>query len=569
MRLFLQSVILFFIVITTGIFAQETSIKNLSDNEFLIWLKQFRANTITPQIQSYQEVQKNKCGMWIAGEIIRRRASMTTVQQEELRKILRPQIMDTSITSPLGSFVIHFNLSGPDEPALLTADGQRRPGTAVTFAKEAAKYFDYSKQIEIDSLGYATPPFQKGEQAYQVYIKALSPGFYGATYPTEIFTGPQTAQRATSYIEIDNDFLGLYTTGLNGLKVTAAHEFHHVIQLGSYGYWDYNSEGFFYELTSTYFEDYVFNDVNDYYYYLNSVGSIFDRPEKSFFTSSGYDLAIWPKLLENRYNTRMLRTTWEKIADFKPLDASDKALQAAQSDFATEFCAFTRWNYYTSYRTVLGSSDEMYPEAAKYRSITFQSTVELLNGTASFSNELPPLASNYVRVYKGIDTVTFIIANIDMSHAFKKELARSSYSLEVKQKNFDDGYQKLSNGWGFKFIPQYQNTFCMKAIVGVQQPCDYALDAFPNPFNPAIHNYVTIPLPCSITRSTVQLNIHTVSFDQIYQNDNVKVVREAGVTKIKWDGRTNDGSVIKSGVYIYSVAFGDEMQMGKLAVIHH
>jgi len=40
--------------------------------------------------------------------------------------------------------------------------------------------------------------------------------------------------RWTSYIEIDNDFIGFYTIGINAARVTAAHEFHHAIQMGNY-----------------------------------------------------------------------------------------------------------------------------------------------------------------------------------------------------------------------------------------------------------------------------------------------------------------------------------------------
>ena len=56
------------------------------------------------------------------------------------------------------------------------------------------------------------------------------------------------------------------TKGINAARVTVAHEFHHAIQLGNYSYRD--SDLFFYELTSTSMEEFVFNSVNDYYNYL-------------------------------------------------------------------------------------------------------------------------------------------------------------------------------------------------------------------------------------------------------------------------------------------------------------
>ena len=37
------------------------------------------------------------------------------------------------------------------------------------------------------------------------------------------------SDRYTSYMVIDNDFTGYYTSGINGTRFTVAHQFHHAI----------------------------------------------------------------------------------------------------------------------------------------------------------------------------------------------------------------------------------------------------------------------------------------------------------------------------------------------------
>ena len=70
---------------------------------------------------------------------------------------------------------------------------------------------------------------------------------------------------------IDNDYAGgYYSTGINGARVTVAHEFHHGIQCGNYSPKNSsslyrNSDVFYYKLTSTAMEEFVVDVVNDYY----------------------------------------------------------------------------------------------------------------------------------------------------------------------------------------------------------------------------------------------------------------------------------------------------------------
>ncbi len=567
-----RGAILLFILLLLGLFsfaaplaAQQSFFSAMDDDAFLRWLREFRS--VPPRGPSALALPGEKCGFAVTGEIIRRIPSLSAARLAQLRAILLPRPTDSSIVSPSGHFLIHYSVGTSDEPALLDASGNRIPGTAYPYAMEAAKAFDRAWAMEIDTAGYLAPPFLSGDTRYQVYINAQQPGYYGVTNPVQNLPPIGVAPRYTSYIEVDNDFLGLYTTGVKGLQVTAAHEFHHAIQLGSYGSWNYDAEGWFYELTSTYFEDYVYPQINDYYYYLTGIPSIFRNPERSVvqrLIGDGYDLAVWGKYLEKRFGIGMMRTTWEKIRDDIPITASDKALRTATTDLPTEYCIFDRWNFFTGYRAGEG---ETYTEARDYPLIAFRQSIELLNGAAAAADSLGPFGSHYIQTYKGADTVTFIISNTDLASAANHRLVYTPYALEVRLGYGGSGFVQLSNGWSYKFAPGAANLLCISPTVGVVGGVPSDLRIYPNPYDPANDPYLTISLPGLISQTKAEVRIYSTSMDLRYSLASVELKREGGEVKIKLSPDSSPPLELSSGVYFFTVAYGGIVQIGKFAVV--
>ena len=97
--------------------------------------------------------------------------------------------------------------------------------------------------------------------------------------------------------------------GLPGLRVTLAHELHHAIQIGNYGYWE--SDQYFYVMTSVWMEDAVYTDVNDYYQYLRSSSGHFRHPEISFTSNDFvvYSRGIWCQFLEKKFGRPIILAT--------------------------------------------------------------------------------------------------------------------------------------------------------------------------------------------------------------------------------------------------------------------
>jgi hypothetical protein len=83
---------------------------------------------------------------------------------------------------------------------------------------------------------------------------------------------------------------------------------------------------------------------------------------------------------------------------------------------------------------------------------------------------------------------------------------------------------------------------------------------FPNPFNPSTEIRFDIP-----TARTVQLRV----YNQLGQTVRTLVDNrmKAGSYRIKWDGKTEAGSSVSSGVYFYSLEAGDYSQIRKMTLV--
>jgi len=83
---------------------------------------------------------------------------------------------------------------------------------------------------------------------------------------------------------------------------------------------------------------------------------------------------------------------------------------------------------------------------------------------------------------------------------------------------------------------------------------------YPNPFNPSTEIRFDIP-----TARDVQLRI----FNQLGQTVRTLVDQriKAGSYRLKWDGKTEDGHSVSSGVYFYSLEAGDFSQIRKMTLV--
>src|SRR3989339_774398 len=334
------------LILTAGLSAQ-SRIDSLYNKYLLLHQKDLSEN-LSQRIIDEQPV---KCGFGTENAVRLGIKSFSPAQQKVLKTMfIRPEL-DTSIVSPSGFFRIHFN-KGTDAPQY--------------DINELAKAFDSSYSFEVNYLGFLPPPRDLGnggDDKYDVYVYRMSRGIYGNTNSEEeISSGSRTFY---SYIEMDNSFSGYPTTGILAAKVTAAHELHHAIQIGNYILRESATEIYdlyFYELTSTSMVEFIYDEINDYYYYLKT-GGYFNFTDKAFASNEGYNLAIWNIFLKDKFNYGVIKRQWELMRTYRALEAIDRSLIEEQSSFLEAYKEFGLWTFYTNFRA---DSGKYFDEAASY-----------------------------------------------------------------------------------------------------------------------------------------------------------------------------------------------------------
>lgn len=210
--------------------------------------------------------------------------------------------------SKSGNFELTYELTGDDAVSVEDLDSTGVPD----YVERIASYFDYTWEFLIDTLGYLAPPI--GQEKYQIYFESM--GYYGYTsYPYLSSDSLTTITMNSSYegFPQNTDPEG-YEIG--AAKVTAIHEFMHAIQM-VYNNW--NEPSWFLEMNATWVEDIGYDNVNDYYNYLNW-GSDIVEPSHSFQNSSGYSDCIFMHYLSQKYSVNIIRDIWHALQQNPDLD---------------------------------------------------------------------------------------------------------------------------------------------------------------------------------------------------------------------------------------------------------
>lgn len=285
----------------------------------------------------------------------------------------RPVGLNDTVRSASGRFLIHYTEQGVDAIP-----------DAVGYADSVARIFDEVYLYLVNTLGYPDPPTDDfytsgGDEAFDVYLLDLNA--YGLTYPDVAIS----SMTATAFMELENDFAGF--TGyesrpLDAVRVTAAHEFFHVVQLGiDYTEGTESPDGefrsYWMEMSATWSEEQNYDDVNDYYLYLPT---FFKAPYASIQQFlNGFDLhpyasMLYPQFLSEKYGPDLIRDIWLTCADLGPFQdhfllAADDVIAAhtgGAESFASTFHEFTLWNYFTGSRAGLAPGGIGYEERADY-----------------------------------------------------------------------------------------------------------------------------------------------------------------------------------------------------------
>ena len=522
------------------------------------------------------------CGTPIAVEIREGLRRLNTAAAVKINRLFARRRLQFSYVSPGGHFRVHYDADPPSSDAVDRRDDN---GNGIPdYIDTVAATFDSVWRLEIDQLGYH-PPFSDGGAGggdeYDIYVVELGrTNVYGYTYPDE--EGP-TGQTSTSYIEIDNNYLGgVYETsrtkGLGALRVTAAHEFFHAIQ---FSYYDGQDGIWWQEATATWMEDVAYTEVNDYYQYLRY---FFQDPTLSLdkaASSQDYHIfgaTIFPRFLSERFDHRVIRRTWENFAQRRSaaIEGIDRAIPVGLDSAIVEF---TLWNYFTGKRYKNGyyAEGQAYPEAP----------VKLiqLSGETVQGEVVDHLGVDYLRVEpRGRPGGMHIQLNVDERVVWRITFLLVTHDgvdvhrgeRRVPLRLFDwQRYQEIvavplvlsrqGAGYWYTYSATYDSSMTNRVTPG-----RFALKPiYPNPFTPGAGKVTTLSFDIPQPTKDVRVTIYSITGQKIREIllGDLPAFSYTEGSGFAWDGLDQTGRFVAPGMYFYRIDAGQSVGKGKLIVL--
>jgi hypothetical protein len=521
-----------------------------------------------------------KCGL---GTVIAVRANynrFTIAQKAVLKSLLDRPATDISVVTPKGYFRVHYDTSGSSKP-VYSID-------SLLIALDSAYNF------EVNYLGYPAPPSDNGaggDNKYDIYVLP-NLGEYGETDPeNEVISG---SNRYTSYMMIESDFSNESDTsspfldyrgakGINAARVTVAHEFHHAIQMGDY-ILRYDSDAFFYELTSTSMEHFVYPNLKDYLQYLPSY---FYNTQNSFAqngTYQEYALTIWNIFLKDKFGYDIIKQQWELMPQMRALQAIENSFTNYNTSFGEQFNSFGIWTYYTNYRTI---PNKYFEDAVYYPVIRPVANLQMTSSMISVNLNTEPVTNSFVSIVNlnnsdslisspdsiitNHDSLTAIITNADVYKGINSSDSTLPFSFSLY--NYaKEGSTKLTDNYYESFSADQPSFWITTTILKdkiidtsayVVQNIDYV---FPSPFSYSKNAAIYIPAKPDAFGSA-DVYIYNIAMKLVY-SINELVLYYRGHKVVKWNGLDNHNNKLSSGVYIYVTKSGNDINKGKLVIFN-
>jgi hypothetical protein len=303
------------------------------------------------------------CGTPLKHGLQRDWSLLESATQKSLAKELAAPVLSgselTTLTSS-GRFRIHYTTSGGDAiPSIAWVQT-----VAQTLENVATSY---------SSLGWRLAP-TVSNAPYDVYLRDLASQtdpIYGQTTSTQAVPSSGYDHAYASFIEVDNNFTDSVFVNANGgpytplqsLQLAFAHEYHHAIQYGYNFFFDI----WYAEATSSWYEDELYDDVNQLYAYLpywfSGYTTLALDTATNVTTGGGYSRWLFNRYLAEQHGAGMILSAWEKLAtlnspgsttDIPMVPVLESTLSGTfSSSLGTDFTGFVRrlyrrdWNSHT------------------------------------------------------------------------------------------------------------------------------------------------------------------------------------------------------------------------------
>ena len=405
------------------------------------------------------------------------------------------------------------------------------------------------------------------------------------------YSEPASSTYPYGLLKLDDDFAeSLYDTkGYDALAITMVHELFHAVQRQYY--FDYSLSQWWLEQTAVFTEDRMFNDVNDYYYYVNPSGwyseTFYEDPSTPLTYANGlheYGGVVFPRFIWERFGDTGLaaiRNTFVRMESTHSGSASvilDAITDVVGMDVKNLIAEFWVWSYFTGERA---RDNQFFREAAYYTAppsdapdrtdlpriaaadwvVSDMST----RGTAADTVITSRLGGWMVRIPPdgssgGLQIRVAGLGTDADKWAWRVAVAYPDTVLVMEPVSgiVQFGWQSAtdvvltagneeisSSSVRFRYIITYDNALSIASDEENQRPRETALGQnMPNPFNP------TTTIPVALSESgPVTLEVFDITGRRVRTLARSEY-RSAGEHRFVWNGLSDDGRASGAGVYI-------------------
>tara|TARA_R110000868_G_scaffold306734_4_gene568163 strand:- start:32118 stop:33845 length:1728 start_codon:yes stop_codon:yes gene_type:complete len=468
-------------------------------------------------------------------------------------------IASESFISASGKFVVNYETTGSDAVPLADENNNFIPDYVEWIAEAADS--SYSHYL---NLGF-TDIFTEKIAPYEIRVE--DGGAYGFTSGN------------ARYVGIENDFSGFPSnTDPEGnqkgaVKVTVAHELKHVIQFVQNG-WAGDPDRWL-EMDATLYEEVIYDDVNDYYNYLEGfANNLFGSPTSTIIPGS-YEDITWALYFEERFGNTFWTNVWNRIESQSPSISFLGAIESALTDFEVSFEQATIENLLWHYASGRDNSTMFFgfDESAVYPSPRIQDVISQIQLNLSDIETLSRFSGKYFEFNLAEQNPNFVKIDI-LANSSNIQTGLIAYynDLSVETVLITDPtpdeltFEETNLSW--EEIDRLGVVFFNTSIASSQtvqfQVYDYIpvnitspeLDQnYPNPFNPTTTIAVTLPF---------SQQIKLTLYDSIGRE--VKIVKEGVLPSGKSEILFN-ASNLATGVYFYQLKSNEGMVTKKMTLI--
>lgn len=516
------------------------------------------------QTPSYEPIKCN-----FPKTAMRHRAISAEVKTETAQRSIlqRPALPKSYVTSDL-RFRIHYTTTGEDA---VDSTSTIVPGVP-DYVYEAGTAAHRAYSLLVDTLGMKSHADDMGVDGpeYDFYLQNLGT-FYSSTYPE--FSG----NSGPAYSVVENDFEEeFFSRGLLGLRVSIAHEYFHAVQLN----YIFRSEDiFFFEMSSTWFEDFCYDEINDYYQLLPDWFENLSLPLNSPAGIHPFGSSLWLHYLTKRVKTSLVvRQLWEQVEIEHAIFAMKSVVEASPYNlpFGQSIKEFYDWHYFTGSRV---DTVNYFDEGKEYPEIRFDHLIEVTKDT-TIDGRLAPLAAHYFQFSRNAQDLNLFLQVDDpgrwqmtsitaVADSFSLLSAGGLSTLRVPAQGHADAVTVVVTHVGLPPSPTDSRQTDYRLLVStITSVSDKSLNVpktfvlrqnYPNPFNPTTLIRYEIPQPVQVT-----LAIYNLLGERV--RTLVDAQEPTGMKQVTWDGRNERGRRVSSGVYVYRLEAG-EFRMAKRLVL--